>query len=222
MADHRIVGALGIASVLALGAATPASASPLLGIELIESGSPMVTSTGTDDPLIYSHSFGSFSINTEVNTLVTDPLSMDLGSTNISSTAPGTLTVVASASGLDTPQFSGFISQFTGGFTGAATSITLQTYLASSLFGKDTLLSSFSSTGSAFSAIAGNNAAATGPFALTEVLTITTSGKSNISFDGQVASAPEIDAGSGGAAIALLLGALGLVGERRRRTAASA
>ena len=34
---------------------------------------------------------------------------------------------------------------------------------------------------------------------------------------GHITATPEIDAGSGSAAIALLLGALALVGERRRR-----
>jgi hypothetical protein len=224
MFDNRIIGALGIASALALGVATQASASPLLGIELMQSGYATFSTTGITDPLFVSQSFGTFTTNFEVNNLVTDPLSMDLGSLNVSSSTGGTLTIIASATGLDTPAFSGFISQFSGNFTGAVSSVTLQTYLSGSntMFGTDTLLSSLTGTGGSFGSTVGNNATATGPFALTEVMTITTTGRANLSLDGSIASAPEIDAGSGAAAIALLLGALGLVGERRRRPEAIA
>ncbi len=224
MFDHRIIGALGIASALALGGFTQASASPILGIELQQGIYSFSTTSATDNPLFVSQSIGTFTTNFVVDNLVTDPLSMDLGSLNVSSSAGGTLTIIASAKDLTTPDFPGFISQFTGNFTGAVTSTTLQTYLSGSntMFGEDTLLSSLTGTGSPFATSAINAAVASGPFAITEVMTITTSGRANLSLDGSIASAPEIDAGSGLAAIALLLGVLGLVGERRRQPAAMA
>jgi len=96
------------------------------------------------------------------------------------------------------------------------------------MFGMDTLLNTLSASGDPWSASGTNSTTTSSPFAITEVVTITTSGKATINFDGSIAAtsgvtaAPEIDAGSGAAAIALLLGVLGLVGERRRQPAAMA
>ena len=90
------------------------------------------------------------------------------------------------------------------------------------MFGTDTLLNSLSAASSPFAIFGSNSTVTTDPFSITEVITVTTSGKVTINFDGSIAVAPEIDAGTGGAAIALLLGALGLVGERRRRPEATA
>ncbi len=226
MFDHRIIGALGIASALAFGVVTQASASPILGIELMEAGyATYSTGPVSGDSLSVSTPFGTFSRNFELNSIVTDPLSLDLLSYNVSTSTAGTLTIIASASGLDTPAFPGFISQFSGNFTGAVTSLTLNTYLSSSntLFDMTgTLLGSLIGTGTSFGTSVGSDATASGPFAITEVMTITTSGQATLSLDGSIASAPEIDAGSGLAAIALLLGVLGLVGERRRRPVAMA
>src|SRR5207302_11376947 len=106
---------------------------------------------------------------------------------------------------LTTPSLPGFISQFSGNFWGAVTSTTLQTYLSASntLYGQDTLLSSLSGPGTPFATSALSAAVATGSFAITEVLTITTNGQAILSLDRSIASAPEIDARSGLAAIAL-------------------
>src|SRR5438876_1132862 len=111
MLDRRVIGALAIAAALALGATTQASASPILGIELLEPGYSTWSTTSSTDPL----------------------------------------TVLAKYFGTLKPNVEGSIAA-TGG----------------------------------------------------------------------IAAAPEIDAGSGTAAIALLLGFLGLVSERRRRTPAIA
>ncbi len=224
MSDHHIIKALGIASALALGVATQASASPILGIELIESGFATFSTTSSADPLIVSQSFGTFKTNVEVNNLETDPLSMDLSSTNVSTSTAGTLTIIASATGLTSPLgLSQLFSQFSGNYSGAVTSATFQTYVSNSntMFGMDTLLASLTGTGTPFATSADSSVTTNDPFAITEVLTISTTGQATISFDGSIA-APEIDAGTGGAAIALLLGALGLVGERRRRPEATA
>jgi len=225
MSGHRIVAALAIASALAFGVTTQASASPILGIELLQGIYSYQTTSAADNPLMISKSIGTFTMNGEINGLVTDPLSMDLTSWNVSSGAGGTLTIIASATGLDTPIWPGFLSQFSGNFSGAVTSVTLQTYLSTSNTMFDTtgiLLSSLTGTGSPFATYGNSNATATGPFGITEVMTITTSGQATLSLDGSIASAPEIDASSGIAAIALLLGVVGLVSERRRQPEAIA
>src|SRR6266700_7354083 len=131
MLDRRIIGALGIAAVLALGATTQASASPILGIELIEAGYAPWSTTGSTDPLaVVVKNYGSFKTNVEVNTLVTDPLSIDLSSTDVSTTTAGTLTIIASATGLTTPLgLTGFLSKFTGSFNTGVTSTSLKTYI---------------------------------------------------------------------------------------------
>jgi len=232
MLDRRVIGALAIAAALALGVTTPASASPILGIELIEAGYSTWSTTSSADPLaVVVKNFGTFKTNVEVNTLVTDPLSIDLSSTDVSTTTAGTLTIIASATGLTTPLgLTGFLSKFTGSFNTGVTSTSLKTYISNSntMFGTDTLLNTLSASGDPWSASGTNSTTTSSPFAITEVVTITTSGKATINFDGSIAAtsgvtaAPEIDAGSGAAAIALLLGVLGLVGERRRRTPAIA
>jgi len=232
MFDRRITGALGIACGLALGVATQASANPMLGIELMETGyTPWLTASSADPLTAVVKNFGTFKTNLEVNSLVTNPLSIDLKSTDVSTDAAGTLTIIASATGLNSPLgLNNFLSQFSGNYNSGVTSTTLQTYISNSnvMFSTDTLLNSLGANGSHFAVSGSNYTTTDDPFAITEVITITTSGKTTINFDGsitaasQVTSAPEIDAGSGGAAIALLLGVLGLVGERRRRLTAVA
>src|SRR6185437_15924433 len=101
-------------SLVASGIAISASATTL-GIELEETGFTTFSTSSSSNPLVVVQSFGTFSTNVEVNTLGTNPLSLDLGSTNISTSTPGTLTIVASASGLTSPiGLEEFISQFTG------------------------------------------------------------------------------------------------------------
>jgi hypothetical protein len=232
MFDLRVIGALGVVSVLALGVTAPASASPILGIELLEAGYAPWSMTSSVDPLaVVVKNYGTFKTNVEVNTLVTNPLSIDLSSTDVSTNAAGTLTIIASATGLNTPiGLTQFLSQFSGNYNSGATSVKFQTYISNSniMFSTDTLLNSLSATDAHFASSGTNSTTTTDPFAITEVVTITTSGKATITFDGsiaaanRIATAPEIDAGSGAAAIALLLGVLGLVSDRRRRTPATA
>jgi hypothetical protein len=230
--DHRFIGALGIACALAFGVTTPASATPILGIELIEAGYASWSTTSSANPLMaVVKNFGTFKTNVEVNTLTTNPLSIDLSSTDVSTSTAGTLTIIASATGLTTPLgLNAFFSQFSGNYNDGVISATLQTYISNSniMLSTGTLLNSLSAAGSHFATSGSNSTTTTDPFAITEVITIKTSGKGTITFDGsisaahEVTAAPEIDAGSGAAAIALLLGVLGLVGERRRRPEAIA
>lgn len=218
---HRVLGSLGLVAALAFGAVTSASAStPTLGVELQESGSTPFVLTGTSNPLYVLQSFGTFAMNFVVNDLVVNPLSLDLGSLNVSTAVGGTLTIIASATGLTSPLGAiGFLSQFSGNFSGNVVSATLQTYTSNSntMFGTDTPLSSLSATSGPFETSGSAGATTTAPFSLTEVLNIKTSGTANLSVDASAAAVPEIDPRSGAAAIALVLGVLGLVGERRRR-----
>jgi hypothetical protein len=228
----RIIVVLGIASALALGVATQVAASPILGIELIEAGYAPFSTTSSTDPLIVVKNFGTFGLNIEINRLVTNPLSIDLGSLNVSTSAAGTLTIIASATGLTTPLgLTTFLSQFGGYFSGQVTSVTLNTYISNSdtMFATNTLLASLTAngaSGSPFTTSATGTTTTTDPFAITEVMTIKTAGQAALALDGSIAQAssiaqaPEIDAGSSGTAIALLLGILFLAGEQRsRRTA---
>src|SRR5438128_6006010 len=89
MSGHRIVAALAIASALAFGVTTQASASPILGIELLQGAFTYSTTSAADNPLMTSKSIGTFIMNGEINGLVTDPLSMVLTSWNVSSGAGG-------------------------------------------------------------------------------------------------------------------------------------
>src|SRR5713101_8860262 len=151
MFDHRVIGALGIAAALALGVTTQASATPILGIELIEAGYASWSTTSTVNPLMaVVHNFGTFKTNVEINTLTTNPLSIDLSSTDVSTSTAGTLTIIASATGLTSPiGLTGFLSKFTGGFNSGVISTTLQTYISNSntMFGTDTLLNTLSASG---------------------------------------------------------------------------
>lgn len=192
-----------------------ANASLLLGVKFHETGFPDSTTTSATDPLIVSQPFGTFSTNVEVNNVVTDPLSIDLGSTNVSTSTPGTLVITASVSGLTAPiGLEQFLTQFSGNFSGAVTSVSLQSFVddTNTLFGTGTPLDSLSSSNSPFSKSSLDAAATVNPFALTEVLTVTTSGAASLSLDASITAVPEP------ASLALFGTAFaGLVALRRRR-----
>src|SRR5579871_3290420 len=171
-----------VASAVAIGSARPAMATPTLGIELQESGYTPYSVTSSNNPLVaVVQPFGTFSTNVEVNTLNTNPLSIDLSSTNISTSTAGTLTVIASVSGLTSPiGATAFLSQISGHLvSGSGGMITLQTYLSNS----DTLLSTLGPSGLPLLLSDMENASTTAPFALTEVLTIAAGGASEFSLD---------------------------------------
>lgn len=187
---RRSISAIAVALGL-LTMAGPAISAPLnLGIRLQEAGFADFTATGPTDPLVVVQPFGTFSTNVEVNNVVANPLSMDLGSTNISTTTAGKLTVLASVQNLSGPLgIDEFLSQFSGNWFGSVTSVTLKTYvdLSNALFGTGTLLELFSSSGSPF-ALAGLDDVAvfSSPFSITEVMTITTTGFAALSLDASI------------------------------------
>jgi|SRR5581483_10387981 len=225
MFARHAIRSLGLASLLALGLVRPASAELMLGLRFSEAGYTPYTVTSASDPLIVVQSFGNFTTNIEVNNVSTDPLSIDLGSLNLSAFGPGNLTVTASVTGLTAPLGSaGFLSQLSGNFSGAVDSVSLNTFLSNSdtMFGTDTQLTSLNATAGPF-AMAGSAAGTTAAsYGITEVLNIQTSGVASLSTDASVTAAPEIDARSGGAAIALLVGLVALLAERRRRPLSAA
>lgn len=222
----RAIRLLGLACLLALGLVRPAAADLMLGLQFSEPGYTTYSVSGAIDPLIVVQKFGTFLTNIEVNNVSTDPLSIDLGSLNLSSFAPGDLTVTASVTGLTAPLGStSFLSQLSGNVFGFVNSVSLNTFLstANAMFGTDTPLTSLTATGGPFATSQFSPpTTTTGPYGITEVLNIKTSGVANVSVDATTTMAPEIDARSGGAAIALLIGLVGLLAERRRRPIAAA
>lgn len=219
MFARRAFALLSLASFFALASFKPASADLMLGLSLSEPGFSPYTVIAPLDPLIINSSFGTFSTNVEVNNVSTNPLSVDLGSLNLSSFAAGNLTITASVTGLTTPTaIPGFLSQLSGNFFGAVDSVSLNTYLSNSntMFGTDTLLSSLMATGGPFAMAQNVSATPSDTFGVTEVLNIKTSGAAVLSVDASTTAAPEIDARAGGAAIALILGLCALLAERRR------
>jgi hypothetical protein len=170
-------------------ASTPAHA----GLEIqLQSGGQTYTQTGASgSPLVVNQSIGNFSTTVDTGNATNAP-ALDLSSVDISSSAGGTLVVTLSANGFTSPLGAAtWLSQFTGNFPTGSATVTLQTYLDTSdtLMGTGTLLSTLTSSSTPFSLSDLVAASTDGPFALTEVLTITTNGSAFMSLDGSVADA---------------------------------
>ena len=225
MINRHAIAALGVATALSLGTATHAYADPTLGIELEQSGYSSVVVTGGTDPLVVNQGIGTFLTNVEVNNVSTNPLSIDLSSLNVNALGAGTLTIIASATGLTSPVGAmGFISQFSGNFVGSVVSATLQAFVSNTnqMFATTTPISGvLTGTSSPFAVAGGGSATTSAPFSITEVVTVSATGMGVASLDASTTAAPEIDSKSGGAAIALLLGVLALVGEWRKRSSSA-
>lgn len=155
-----------------------------------------------------------FSVSINTGTTTAKP-SIDLSSVDIVSSAPATLVVMFTETGLSAAGAERWLTQFGSSWSGGTATVELQTYLdtANQAFGKGTPLSDLTSLTTPF-ALSGVTVAGGGLFSLTEVLTITANAAGeHFSLDGMLVDAPEP------ASLGLLgvgLAALGLRGLRRR------
>lgn len=175
-------------------AASPADAT--LEIELQSDGATYMQSSSS--PLTVSHPIGDFLVAAQIGTATGVP-ALDLTSADVSGAAGGTLVITLSENGLTSPVgLTNWLSQFSGNFPFGSPDVQLKTYISDSdaLLGTGTLLGTIADPGSTpFALKDTGRAMADGPFALTEVLTITASGSSSEKLSGS------ITAGSGGTAV---------------------
>jgi hypothetical protein len=204
-----------VAGAIAL-AASPAHAT--LEIRL-QSGGSTYTQSGSS-PLTVTKAIGDFSVT--VNTgLASSTPELDLSSSDFNSTGAGTLVVTLSENGLTgLTGLQAWLSQFSGNFSGGPATVTLKTYVDNSntLLGTGTLLSSFTETTTPFAVSQTKDATTSAPFALTDVLTITTRGASQFSLDGSVTGdAPHVPEPASLAIMASALLGFTVLAHRRRR-----
>jgi hypothetical protein len=180
---------LPLIGVMYAASLTPASA----GLEIqLQSGGTTITQTGAS-PLMVSQAIGGFTVTVNTGTMTSVP-SLDLSSIEMSNDAGGTLVVTLSANGFTSPTGSAnWLSQFSGNFVVGAATVTLQTFLDSTntLLGTATSLSTLSPASTPFGLQDVASASTLAPFALTEILTITTQGATHLSFDASIVEAPE-------------------------------
>jgi hypothetical protein len=208
---------LATASIAIALASSPAYA----GLEIqLQSGGNTYTQSG-GSPLVVNQSIGNFTTTVDIGTATNTP-ALDLSSVDVSSSTGGTLIITLSGNDFTSPNGAAtWLSQFSGNFGSGLATVTLQTYLDSSntLLGTATLLSTLSASTTPFSLsdiVAASNGV---PFALTEVLTITTTGPALLSLDASVADGPIPEPAS----IALLGSSLigvSIAARRKRKKAA--
>ena len=187
-----------LASAMVLAApfiAGTAWATPTLGITM-QSGGDTQFQLAAFGPNGGSRSFesmtvGNFTAN-NIGTQLYAPSYIDLATFDLSSAKGGTLTITVTGTDFKTPVgASNWLTQFTGNITnvnGSSSTVSAKSYLDNSNTLRNpgcasgcTLLSSVGLNGSATAA-----ANTDGLFALTEVITITTTGAARFSLDGSV------------------------------------
>ena len=170
-------------------------ATPMLGIT-VQSGGESNFQSFTFGTQGGTHSFdavsvGNFAVN-NIGTQLYAPSYIDLAAFDLSSSTGGTLTVTVTGTGFTTPVgASSWLTQFTGNVANGSASVSAKSYLdnGNTLSNPGcavgcTLLSSVDLGGSATGTAVSN-----GLFALTEVLTITTTGAQRLSLDASVSGA---------------------------------
>jgi hypothetical protein len=210
-----LLAATAVAGFASLAAA-PAQAAVILMV-----GPTTITDNGVGDlnaalgQITSIDSPVDFTITINTGTTTSLP-SMDLDSSDITSTAPGSLVVQLTETGLTKLSLAtNWLTQFVGNWVGGAGSVELQTYmdLSNTPFGQTIPLADLTSASTPFALSSAAVAGGGGPFSITEVLTIKAQAAGeHFSLDGSMADAPEP------ASLALVgAGLAGLAWVRRRK-----
>jgi len=220
MRQFLLASALALAA--ALSAASGAQATPTLGLT-VQSGGESSFQSKAIDSTGGSYNFapvsvGNFTAN-NIGSQLFSPDYIDLTTFDLSSNAGGTLVITLTGTGFTTPPgASNWLTQFTGNVANGTADVSAKSYLDNSNTLNNpgcaagcTLLSSVNLGSSATA-----SAVTDGSFALTEVITITTTGNTRLSLDASVSNVPEP------MSLALLGTGLAGIGLTRRRAARNA
>ena len=188
---------LAAAFALALPFAGTAIAAPTLGLTVQSNGASSFQSAALGaNGGSYSFapvSVGNFTAN-NIGTQLFSPDYIDLTTFDLSSQTGGTLVITLTGAGFTSPiGATNWLTQFTGNVANGTATVTAQSYLDTTNTLDNpgcatgcTLLSSLNLGSSATA-----SAVTEGPFALTEVITITTQGDTRLSLDASVSNVPE-------------------------------